>query len=247
MNSFNYSAIDTAYRCNKLYQYIYVDKLKTNEPESGDILFGTGIHAAIQACLEGGNGVETFSIYWNSIKSSNVSYGRYSWDALSSQAITLIARFERLHAKKFKIFEMETRLYGSLPNGIKIEGTPDFLGDFEGVPSIVDFKTSGNRYPKEKIECSDQLMLYSALASQARDYTAHQVVYCVLIKATTPDIQIIKAPLLQSELAKRISNIQDICNELKSKQVFTQNFSQCMAFGRRCAFYDKCHKEAGGE
>src|SRR5690606_27931423 len=136
----------------------------------------------------GEDGEETFSLYWNSYQDADLRYTRFKFDDLNDIGLKLIARFARLHAKHFTPFKMEERLFGKIGE-FDIEGTPDFLGDFKGVPSIVDFKTSSKKYHKSRIISDEQMMLYAALSNQCLQYLPKQRIYYVFVKDTTPSIQ----------------------------------------------------------
>lgn len=239
--SYNYSGIKTAYECRQKFKYLYIDKLVPEGPESLALHFGTAVHAGIQGILES-NSLMPFNVYWDSVAGMDFGRGRYDHRALGEMGVVLLERFERLHAKKFQIKQMETRLFGTLPGGIRCEGTPDFVGEFNGVPSIVDFKTASSRYDEGKLSASDQLLLYAYLAEQQIGYKPEQIVYIVFIKGKEPSIQTLCATIDTVLLARRIANIEAICKELDSISMFTQNFNSCFGTYGKCEFWSKCHE-----
>lgn len=248
--SHSYSQISTAYRCGMLYKYIHVDKLPSNEPASGDMKFGTGIHMGIEAILTGNTAyLELFNLYWDLEKTQNNKYGRFGWSELKDQAEVLLTRFDRLHKKKFVVQEMEQRLYGSIDD-IKVEGTPDFIGLYGGKKTVVDFKTSGSRYDKAKIAASEQLYLYSYLAEQSRQFSAEQIVYVVFVKGPQPAIQCLSAPLDKSRTSAVLANIRQQAKDIEYKianNTFTRNFTNCVGYGQKCSHYAECFPGGSNE
>lgn len=244
MNSFSYSALTTAYKCNTLYKYLYVDKIKSKEPDSGDMKFGTAIHLGVEGVLEGNaDYLGLFELFWNLEKQQNNKYGRYSWQDLREQGHVLLTRFERLHKKHFSVLQMEQRLYGSIGD-IKVEGTPDFIGDYKGKKTLVDFKTSGARYNKDRARISEQLILYAYLAKQSLGFVAEQVLYVVFVKGSNPSIQLISAAVKQSKTDEILQNIVSQCEELTKKLEsgkFSRNYSQCIIGEYKCPFFSECH------
>jgi hypothetical protein len=243
VKSFNYSALTTALRCNQLFKYLYVDKITPEGPDSGDMKFGTAIHMGVEGILMGGTGLEDFELFWDVEKSKDNKFGRYGWQELREQGLTLLSRFERLHAKKFNVYQMEQRLYGSIGD-IRVEGTPDFVGEFEGKKSIVDFKTSGTRYNKNKIKTAEQLMLYAHLAEQQLAYKAEQIVYVVFVKGSTPSIQCLSASLTRDSLNDILENVKRTALDLINKQEsgsFIKNRSNCVMGENTCQFFEKCY------
>lgn len=236
----SYSAVSTAYTCYRKYELVYKLGEKAPVAHSADMSFGTGMHAGLQACLEGDNGLSVFDAYWQSEKGKELSYGRYGWDELHNLGITLQTRFERLHAKYYKIHQMEQRLFGDL-GGVKIAGTPDFLGDYQGVPSVVDFKTSAYPYPYEKLDVNEQMYLYAYLAQQ-NGYTPKQIVYAVFIKSACR-IQVIKKDLTNGEVAEKLKNIQLMLEDLTLRESFPMNRNSCLKGAYLCEFYQRCYPQ----
>ncbi len=244
MNSYNYSAISLSRKCGKYYQYVYIDKLKPQAQSSGDMAFGSAIHLGIEACLTGDDGKEDFLTYWGIEKSKDNRYSRFGWSELRSQGLTLLTKFDTRYKKRIQIHQMEQRLYGSYRD-IKLEGTPDVIGDFDGVPSIIDFKTSSSNYHKEKIRTAEQLYLYSYLAKTVLGYEVKQIVYIVLVKGQVPSIQTaLIRDFKQAECDRVLNDIYIDCKRLEEMQLkkdFTRNLNSCI-FGEKgeCDWFRAC-------
>lgn len=206
--------------------------------------FGSAIHLGIESFLTGDDGKEDFITYWDIEKTKDNRYSRYGWSELRAQGLILLSKFSTRYAKRIKIHQMEQRLYGEYKD-IKLEGTPDVVGDFDGVPSIIDFKTSGANYHKEKIRTAEQLYLYSYLAKKHLNYEVKQIVYIVLVKGNTPSIQTALVRELNQEESNRVlEDIYTDCKQLELMQVkktFTRNLNSCI-FGEKgeCDFFRTC-------
>lgn len=225
-----------------LYKYLYIDKLAREEKESGDLKFGTAIHLGLEVILsKQGNGLDDFNLFWDLEKNKDNQYSRNDWAALKEQGEKLLTRFERLHAKKFKPVAQEQLLKGQF-GSIKLFGTPDFIGEYEGVPSVIDFKTAGYRYEEQKLVLSEQLYLYAFLAKQVLGYDVKQLVYKVFIKGNEPSIQTLKVDLDPLVMIKILDNIHLQALELDQKEkhnTFTKNPVNCS--GGKCAFPERCY------
>ena len=238
-----FSKISNARDCLRKYQLKHIDKVVIEGPKQGDLEFGTAIHAALNDILEGGDGVGLFGIYWDSMLHEKVEYGRYKWAELNDMGPPLLERFIRIHQKKFKPYKMEERMFVKLGD-TDYEGTPDFLGDFEGIPSVVDFKTAGYRYDSRKILCDEQMPGYALMAKEAYGYEAKQLVYVVLIKSSTkPDIQIIKTPLTNDISRAIMINIDETTSDLKDRKSFPRNPSSCIRGSIVCPYLATCFGE----
>lgn len=246
MHSYSYSEISTAYKCNQLFKYLYLDKLKPNTPDSGDMKFGTALHMGLNVMLSGeGDGVEYFTLYWDAQKTLENAYTRFKWSELREQGIVFLERFKRLHMKHFKPFFMEKREYGNIGD-IRVEGTPDFVGTYKDVMSLVDFKTSATRYNPEKADISEQMHLYAYLVEQNNpDIKIEQLVYVVFIKGTTPSIQVVVSPINRDRMKVILENIRLQGEELNArieKDKWTKNFNGCGYQGGYCQFPERCYK-----
>lgn len=239
-NSFSYSMLSTALRCNRLYQHLFIDKLVSDEPESINLHFGTALHTGLNSLLEGGDS-SSFSLYWDSMRNTSFGTARHGWESLNTMGEVFLERFERLHLKHLKPLQAEQRLYGFSPNGVRLEGTPDFIGSYRGTLTVLDFKTASSRYPDGKIQASDQLLLYTYLAQQCLKIEIQQIGYVVFIKTKEPSIQTQLMAIDQANLKARIANIELQCKELLGKPAYTQNFNACFDMGKRCGFWKKCH------
>lgn len=240
-HSFSYSQLSTALRCNKLWQYLFIDKL--GQESSMDMDFGTSLHCGLNEVLEGGSG-DSFMSCWESYDHSTwAKKGRYSYQELAEMGQTFISRFKRLHAPHLKLTYGEKRLHGFSPNGVRLEGTPDFVGVYRGLTTVEDFKTASSRYPEGKAAASDQLYLYAYLVQQAYGIKVEQLGYRVFIKAKEPSIQMQHMPLDQEILAQRILNIEAHCKKLSQNESNLPNYNACFDYNRPCIYFSLCHNK----
>ncbi len=239
-DNFWYSKIGSYQTCPKKYELQHIRNLPEPGTPSGDLIFGSAIHSAINAVLSGEDGLLSFQTYWESVQESAYAWGRLGLVDLKDMGEVMVSRFARLHAKKFKAFQMEERLYAELAPGLVVEGTPDFLGDFDGVPSVVDFKTSGYRYDKRKLICDMQQPLYAALAKSV-GFEAKQIVYVVFIKTRgDPSIQTITRQLTTTQIASTVSNVIETCEEIRNRKTFPMNTRSCMMGSSVCPYFSTC-------
>lgn len=242
--SYSFSQIQAAYKCLKYFKLLYVDRLGLPGPHSGDMAFGTAIHAGIQASLEGEDPQAIFRVFWESEKDKERRYGRFDWESLKNQGEILLSKFQRTHAKRFKIFKMEERVFSTI-DGVRLEGTPDFVGEFDGKPSIVDFKTAAYRYSPDKLICNEQMPLYAEMVKREWAYNAENLVYFPLIKGDPPSIQnAVILPISKVDVAGTVKNVLSVCRELDTRTEWHQNRAGCLMGTNRCDFWNTCH---GGE
>lgn len=235
---FWYSKLKDFDKCPRYYKLKHIDDVKVPEEKSADLAFGTAMHAALNHHLESGEtGMTVFRRLWYMASTEGLEYGRYKHPELYAIADILLQRFERLHSKHFKPKLMEERIYHP---DLLFEGTPDFLGEYKGVPSVVDFKTSAYRYHNLRVISDDQLNAYGVLGHTI-GYTPKQKVYVVFVKdLKNPSIQVLTAPLLDADLVTTANETVDKIRNIKESR-FTPNTSSCIVGTRVCPYWEHCH------
>lgn len=252
--SWSYSAYSSAISCLRKFKYCYVDKIIPEGQDSGDLVFGSALHSAINACLTGQDGAATFEIYWESYKEKGVEYGRYKWEELAKLGSEFIRKFVKYHASKYNLQFAEQRLYGEY-KGIKLEGTPDFFGSHNGRASLRDFKTSGRNYETEKGECALQLYLYAYLYLINNPTTRIDTLGYTVFNKGTGSIQDLTWEFNESKMYDALDNMVSYCINFdlegvssdKKVSTYPKNYNACMDYSRKCQYWDKCHRRESDE
>jgi len=245
--AFWFSKLSDFQHCPKYYELKHVQKIDMPKEMSADLEFGSAMHAGLEELLRGGDGEKLFRMYWNSSNHPDMNYTRCDHPTLMNVGEVLLARFKRLHMKNFEPFKLEERIHANL-DGIAFEGTPDCLGSYKGIPSVIDFKTASYRYDKRKIVCDAQMPGYAKLAELAYKYAAKQLVYVVLIKdPKAPSIQIVTHQLTDSALSSTIQNVVDTCRDIQDRKVFPMNTKSCLIGTRVCPMFAKCFPEGAND
>lgn len=235
---FRYSGIQAYTGCQQKYKFQYIDNLEGDS--SIDLEFGSALHKGIEAYFKLGDPMATFNEYMDSID-PNLPKARFTQEQLCDMGAIFIERFIRLHAKKYDLKFIEKQMQFNIL-GHEFQGTADAIGLYEGVPSVIDFKSSGYRYDDRKILSNQQLILYAHAAKETLNYKAEQVVYVVFIKSTTaPSIQVQKRPIIQSDIDKVLAEVDIVCKDIISKSetgLYIKNKNNC-GF---CPYFERCIK-----
>lgn len=103
---------------------------------------------------------------------------------------------------------------------------------------VMDNKTSGNPYKPNAVVESEQLHTYSEF------YDAELAGYVVLNKKIgrnkKVNWQIIIDEVSEEFKQKVFDNISDSLYNIK-QEIYEKNMSECMAYGRKCEYYDLCY------
>lgn len=241
MSSWSFSAYSTALQCLRKYKYIYVDKLMPEGPESGDLLFGSALHSAINASLLGDNGEALFEIYWMAYKDKEIEYGRFKWKELAELGANFIRKFVKYHSPKYKLEFAEKRLFSEY-RGIRLEGTLDFYGLYNGLRSLRDFKTSGRNYEAEKSDCATQLYLYSYLYLANNPAAGIDTLGYTVFNKGTGSIQDLTWKFDENKMLEVLDELVSYTKHLTATEEYPKNFQSCLDYSRKCPYYDLCHK-----
>lgn len=235
----SYSIYSTFSQCMRKGRLLYVDKLVVPGLESGDMCFGSALHSAINSVLNGDDGEITFEIYWNSYEGKELTYGRFKWAELRDLGLNFISKFTRLHAKKYQLEQAEVRLYAEY-RGVKLEGTADFIGLYNGRRSLRDFKTSGYNYPKEKADVALQLYLYSFLAISNSLKAPETLGYDVFVKGTG-SIQTLSWEFDEKRMYEMLDGMVDHINliQMDAMHDYPKNPNACL-YPSKCPFFSTC-------
>ncbi len=240
MKPLSYSVLSQFQRCPKLYELAQIRKLPEEGPPSGDMAFGSAMHCALQASLEGDDPYAGFANYWNAIKGKPYTYGRYDWGAYEGMGPAFIDKFQTYQYKHIVPVSVEERLAHQYV-GVPFEGTPDVIGYYKGVLSVIDFKTSASRYDKSKIESNAQMPLYAWLSHQTLAQTPLQRVYIVFVKYDL-SIQTLVAPLTSQEISASMENSWQWAIDIDTRKVFPKNTQGCVLGSYKCGYYNHCWK-----
>jgi putative RecB family exonuclease len=199
----SWSSISTFRQCPLKYKFRYIDGLP-EESVSAALVFGTGIHAAIeqhfQAILSGEEQPDierlmfAYRSAWLPHDPDVIQFGssetRASLDALAGKMLTafLASPAASVHGR---VLGVEEELRGQLVEGLPdLYGRVDLLTEDDDRLTITDVKTSRGKWSPEQVEDSgEQLMLYAHLASEITPGKKIATRFLVLTKTREPQIE----------------------------------------------------------
>lgn len=243
--SFSFSEYSAALQCMRKYKLLVVDKVVVPGLESGDMSFGTGIHAGVNALLEGLDGENVFQMYWEHEGTRELAFSssKFNHEKLMEIGLQMLSKFKRLHLSKYKMIQGETRLYGEY-RGIKLEGTPDAIVLYEGKKTLFDFKTTGYSYAKTKIDTSLQLYLYAYLYYMNSGEWVEQIAYLPFVKSTGG----IQGPLVKSlsrnTVYRCLDDMVSYIEAMRGLGSFPRNPNSCHMGSIECPYIETCWRQS---
>jgi len=199
----SWSAISTFRQCPLKYRFRYLENLP-EESVSSAIVFGTGIHTAIeqhfQAILSGEEQPDVerlmfaYRSAWLPHDPDAISFGstetRGSLDALAGKMLTAFLNSPAASVKG-RVLGVEEEIRGMLVENVPdLYGRVDLLTEDSDSLVITDIKTSRGRWSQEQVEDSgEQLLLYSHLASEISPGKKIVTRFLVLTKTKEPVVE----------------------------------------------------------
>jgi putative RecB family exonuclease len=199
----SWSAISTFRTCPLRYKFRYVDGLP-EESVSAALVFGTGIHAAIeqhyQALLAGEARPDlerlmfVYRSAWLPHEPDQIDFGsketRASLDDLASRMLVAFQASEMARVPG-RVLGVEEEIRGMLVEGVPdLYGRVDLLTEDADTLTVTDIKTSRGKWSQEQADDSgEQLLLYSKLASEISPGKKIQTRFLVLTKTKEPVVE----------------------------------------------------------
>jgi len=243
MNSWSYSSYSSALQCLRKYKLCYIDKIVPEGSQSSDLVFGSAIHSAINSCLTGQDGLATFELYWNSYREKDVEYGRFNWEQFSTIGSGFIRKFAKFHAPKYGLEFAEKRLYAEY-RGIRLEGTPDFYGKYDGRSSLRDFKTSSRNYESAKSQVALQLYLYAYLYRSNNPTATIDTLGYTVFNKSTGSIQDLTWDFDEKTMYDMLDNLASyVTIGFNNNSIYPKNYNACLDYNRKCQYWALCHEE----
>ena len=182
----SWSALSTFRTCPLKYKFRYVDGLP-EESVSSALIFGTGIHTAVEQhfqSLLSGDPKPDLDAQFGSKET------RASLDVLAARMLTAFLSSPAACVQG-RVLGVEEEIRGML-----VEGVPDLLGRIDLLTEdddtlvVTDIKTSRGKWSQEQVEDgSEQLLLYSHLASEISPGKKITTRFLVLTKTKEPVIE----------------------------------------------------------
>jgi hypothetical protein len=236
--SWSFSSYSTAMQCLYKHRRIYIEGLPS--PDNFDFAFGSAIHSAIRVAVEQTDDAEAiFDIYWATYEKAPYPRSRYSWSELRVIGKDIIRKFVKSWAKRYVPQIVEVRAYSEY-KGIKLEGTLDFAGTFDGVPSLVDWKTSSYPYDKDKTLIALQLYLYAYLAIKEFGFTPTQIIYAPFIKSAGSIQTPLVLPFREEDMYRHLDGMLSYIAKLTATPDAPKNPNSCLMGKMKCPFFDHC-------
>jgi hypothetical protein len=195
---FSHTQISQFVRCPRSYRFRYLDGWQEKETRAA-MVFGRSFEKALGAyfCREDPSAV----LYkeWGAYRDAPFEYKKGdSWDRMVHQGVHLLQKFaqdDRVHIPRPKK-NLQVKMLRSLPGENEFVSYIDALGELDGTPCVIDWKTTTSRYPEEPeglLALDPQLICYSWISGIS------EVAVVVFVRKNQPEIQYLRATISEEQ------------------------------------------------
>jgi hypothetical protein len=196
--TYSYTQIASYLRCPRSYRHRYLDgwREKDNRPA---LLFGRCFEQALAAFFAREDCGAVLFNEWSKFQEAQLQYSRGdSWERIFRQGVQLLERLaqdDRIQVRRPQQ-DMQVKLLRSLPNGSQFVAYIDALGDLDGKPCLLEWKTTTARYPEEPdglLALDPQLICYSWMSGIS------DVAVIAFVRKRFSEIQYLKATITDKQ------------------------------------------------
>src|ERR1700722_536897 len=164
--TYSYTQISQYLTCPRRYRHRYLDGWQEKE-QRVSMLFGRAFEQAVAALFRHEDPAAVLFEQWSAYKQLDVVYpARETWDSMLQQGVHLLARFVqdgRVRITRPKT-QQQIQFTRTLSSGPSFVSYVDAIGELDGTPCVLEWKTSSARYPEEPVGITGldpQLICYS--------------------------------------------------------------------------------------
>lgn len=214
-----HSMIEQYLSCHRKFYNVHI--LGQGEKQTSSALaFGTAMHLVPEAHFNGDDPFRAFNMYWEAVKSQHLEYDQFDWDTLRKMANdSFIPKFLKGPAKKMKDVKTEITMSAPILGEHTLQGTADWVGDFDGEFTLGDWKTSKSRYNPSKIYRSLQMYIYAYLYEKTHGRIPDYIRYTVFVKTDRGLQNNLKLRLTKEMLDSRMAIVESIVKDIVSRDI----------------------------
>jgi hypothetical protein len=190
--TYSYTQIAQYLRCPKSYRYRYLDGWR-EEDNRPALLFGRCFEQALAAFFAREDSAAVLFNAWSKHQEAQLEYSHGdSWERIFRQGVQLLERL----AQDNRIQVRHPKLLRSLPDGSQFVAYIDAMGDLDGKPCLLEWKTTTARYPEEPdglLALDPQLICYSWMSGIA------DVAVLAFVRKRFSEIQYLKATITDKQ------------------------------------------------
>lgn len=163
------------------------------------MIFGRAFETALTAYFGREDAGAALFQAWSEYRDQGLEFrGGETWDQMLYQGISLLNRFAQdarvtiEHPRR----SLQVQITKCLPGASEFVGYIDAIGHLDGIPAVIDWKTTSVRYPEEPaglLALDPQLVCYSWLTGMP------EVAFVVFVRKQRVEVQYLRATISEAQ------------------------------------------------
>ncbi len=215
MNTYSYSQISQYLTCPRKYRYRYIDGWQERDTRASTI-FGRVFEHALGALFRREDSGAAFYEEWNLYRDKRVEYSRGdNWDRMAEEAILLLEGFVRDERVIIvdPLRNLQIRYTQRLSETSEFVAYVDAIGKLDGKNCLLEWKTSGARYPEEP---SGLYALDPQLVADSWITGIAKVAMVVFVRKKEPEIQYLKTTITEQQRREYAALVGETIRQIES-------------------------------
>jgi hypothetical protein len=214
---YSYTQLAHYLSCPRKYRYRYVDGWQEKETRAG-LLFGRAFEQALAALFSRKDPAETLFKEWSAYQEISLDYSNgCSWKTLYEQGSKLLELFVQQDRVEIRYPKrnLQIRVSKQLSSTSEFVGYIDAYGFLDGTRCVIDWKTTGARYPDKPeglLALDPQLACYSWLTGES------EVAFVVFVRKRLPEIQYLRCTITDDQRREYGQLVQDTVAQIEAAQ-----------------------------
>jgi len=192
--TYSYTQISQYLSCPRRYRHRYLDGWHEKDTRAA-MLFGRAFEQAVAALFRREDPAAVLFEQWGVSKDMGLTYsGNDTWDRMLQQGIQLLERFAqdgRVRIRRPRSTQ-QIQFNRTLASGNNFVAYVDAIGELDGTPCVLEWKTTSARYPEEPAGISaldPQLVCYSWMTG------IDEVAQIVFVRKRLVEVQYLRATI----------------------------------------------------
>jgi hypothetical protein len=213
--TYSYTQINQYLTCPRKYRHHYLDGWQERDTRA-TMIFGRAFEQAVAALFRREDSAAVLFEQWAPYKEMELSYsGNDTWDHMLQQGIQLLERFaqdDRVRVRSPRS-NQQVQFTRTLNSGNNFVAYVDAIGEMDGTPCVLEWKTTSARYAEEPVGLSaldPQLICYSWMTR------IDDVAQVVFVRKRLVEVQYLRATITQEQRAEFAALVDDTVRRIES-------------------------------
>jgi hypothetical protein len=213
--NYSYTQISQYLTCPRKYRHRYLDGWQEKDTRAA-MLFGRAFEQAVAALFRREDSAAVLFEQWSEHRDTDLTYsGNDTWDRMLRQGVQLLERFTqdgrvRIPRPRSNQQIQFTRTLSSSNNFVAYV---DAIGELDGAPCLLEWKTASARYPEEPAGLAaldPQLICYSWVTG------IDEVAQVVFIRKRLVEVQYLRATISEEQRQEFATLVDDTVRRIES-------------------------------